>query len=212
VFRSSLFFLSGITELDEDARRACQPSPDNSSSSVKLSSSIVPACDSYLSSCLRRFSSDNAANKSGGRSFMESRNPKIGKVEKGIAMAGEMREADLAEPSARIDESKGGITLTEALAKLPGPRGARFASVFERGSLLIEIYAPRGRDPQQPHTRDEAYIVMQGNGEFVNGGQRHAFGPGDFLFVPLASSIASRISRTISSLGSSSTAPKAAKT
>lgn len=115
---------------------------------------------------------------------MESRNPKIGKVEKGIAMAGELREADSAEPSTRIDESKERITLTEALAKLPGPQGARFAPVFERGSLLVEIYAPHGQDPQQPHTRDEAYILMQGSGEFVNGGQRHAFGPGDFLFVP----------------------------
>ena len=60
----------------------------------------------------------------------------------------------------------------------------RFAKVLEHGSLLVEIYAPRGTDPQQPHTRDEAYIVVQGSGEFINGESRQAFTPGDFLFVP----------------------------
>jgi mannose-6-phosphate isomerase-like protein (cupin superfamily) len=35
---------------------------------------------------------------------------------------------------------------------------------------LVEIYAPRGQDPPPPHTRDEAYIVRQGSGEFINGG------------------------------------------
>jgi mannose-6-phosphate isomerase-like protein (cupin superfamily) len=50
--------------------------------------------------------------------------------------------------------------------------------------LCVEIYAPRGVDPQQPHTRDEAYIVVRGSGEFINGESRQAFAPGDFLFVP----------------------------
>ena len=75
-------------------------------------------------------------------------------------------------------------SVAEALALLPGAGGERFAKVLEHGSLLVEIYAPRGRDPQQPHTRDEAYVVVGGSGEFVNGDARHAFAPGDFLFVP----------------------------
>ena len=72
----------------------------------------------------------------------------------------------------------------EALALLPTSEGKRFATVFQHGSLLVEIYAPRGNDPQQPHTRDEAYIVIQGSGEFVCAGTRQSFGPGDFLFAP----------------------------
>ena len=76
------------------------------------------------------------------------------------------------------------MSLSEALARLPGERGERFAPVFEHGSLLVEIYAPRGTDPQQPHTRDELYIVVRGSGRFANGGERHEFGPGDVLFVP----------------------------
>ncbi|HEY0545616.1 MAG TPA: cupin domain-containing protein [Pyrinomonadaceae bacterium] len=76
------------------------------------------------------------------------------------------------------------MTVKEALAKLPGEGGERFASVFEHGSLLIEIYAPRGVDLQKPHTRDEAYIVIEGSGFFVNGESRTEFAAGDFLFVP----------------------------
>jgi mannose-6-phosphate isomerase-like protein (cupin superfamily) len=74
--------------------------------------------------------------------------------------------------------------VAEALSLLPGAGGPRFAKVLEHGSLLVEIYAPRGSDPQQPHTRDEAYVVVEGSGEFVNGDARHHFAPGDFLFVP----------------------------
>ena len=44
------------------------------------------------------------------------------------------------------------VTLEDALARLPGAGGERFAQVFERGSLSVEIYAPRGTDPQT-HTR-----------------------------------------------------------
>ena len=69
------------------------------------------------------------------------------------------------------------------LAKLPGPEGERFVLAFEHGTLTIELYAPRGHDPQQPHTRDEAYVVITGNGTFVHGDRRDPFEPGDFLFV-----------------------------
>jgi mannose-6-phosphate isomerase-like protein (cupin superfamily) len=75
-------------------------------------------------------------------------------------------------------------SLSEALAHLPGAGGERFAKILEHGSLVVEIYAPRGRDLQQPHTRDELYVVVEGSGHFVNGDERHAFAPGDVLFVP----------------------------
>jgi mannose-6-phosphate isomerase-like protein (cupin superfamily) len=76
------------------------------------------------------------------------------------------------------------VTVDEALAKLPGPKGERWAILLEHGTLEVEIYAPRGRDPQNPHTRDELYVVVSGSGEFVNGEERQKFGPGDTLFVP----------------------------
>jgi mannose-6-phosphate isomerase-like protein (cupin superfamily) len=74
--------------------------------------------------------------------------------------------------------------VADALAHLPGPRGERFAEVFRRGTLSVELYAPRGTDPQQPHTQDEVYVILTGSGTFINGDQRHAFAPGDVLFVP----------------------------
>lgn len=76
------------------------------------------------------------------------------------------------------------ITLQDALRKVPTADGKRFATLFEHGTLQIEIYAPRGSDPQKSHSRDEAYIVAQGSGTFLNAGSRVPFGPGDFLFVP----------------------------
>ena len=74
-------------------------------------------------------------------------------------------------------------SLAESLAKLPTPEGKPFATVFEHGSLLVEIFAPRLVDTQQPHSRDEVYIVINGEGEFVNGENRLAFTAGDFLFA-----------------------------
>ncbi|MBA2691830.1 MAG: cupin domain-containing protein [Rubrobacter sp.] len=77
-------------------------------------------------------------------------------------------------------------TVEDAASRLPHPDEAslRFATVLKRGSLLVELYAPRNHDPQTPHDRDEAYVVVSGSGKFVNGGDRHPFGPGDMLFVP----------------------------
>ena len=75
------------------------------------------------------------------------------------------------------------LTVSEAISKLPTPDGKRFATIFEHGSLLVEIYAPRGSDPQQPHTRDEVYFVASGSGEYVCGESRTEFGPTDLLFA-----------------------------
>lgn len=50
--------------------------------------------------------------------------------------------------------------------------------------LLVKVYTPRGNDPQQPHTRDEVYVVAKGNGEFVYADERKAFQATDLLFVP----------------------------
>jgi mannose-6-phosphate isomerase-like protein (cupin superfamily) len=76
------------------------------------------------------------------------------------------------------------VTVGDALSRLPGPNGERFSEVLKHGTLVVEIYAPRGHDPQTPHTRDEVYMIVQGTGQFLNGADRHPFGPGDVLFVP----------------------------
>ena len=75
------------------------------------------------------------------------------------------------------------VRLAEGVARLPGPRGERFTAVFRHGSLHVEVYAPRGSDPQKPHTRDEAYVVAGGHGFFRHGAERVPFEAGDFLFA-----------------------------
>ncbi len=66
------------------------------------------------------------------------------------------------------------------LAKSPSP----FLTVFGHGTLSVEVYRPNKVDLQQPHNRDEVYMVISGSGTFLNGKETVAFGPGDFLFVP----------------------------
>ncbi|HEY7785558.1 MAG TPA: cupin domain-containing protein [Pyrinomonadaceae bacterium] len=74
------------------------------------------------------------------------------------------------------------LGLTDALSRLPDG-DKRFITIFSHCSLLVEIYAPRGTDPQGPHTRDEIYFVATGSGEFVCGDTRQTFGPTDLLFA-----------------------------
>ena len=76
------------------------------------------------------------------------------------------------------------FTIEQARKLLPGPNGKPFCKVFTHGSLAVELYQPIGIDRQTPHTRDEVYVVVRGQGMFTNGGTRHPFDPGDVLFVP----------------------------
>ena len=73
-------------------------------------------------------------------------------------------------------------TPADALAEL-GRTSANFVTLFEQGTLEVEIYRPVGIDRQQPHAKDELYVVISGTGTFVHGGARSSFGPGDALFV-----------------------------
>jgi len=76
------------------------------------------------------------------------------------------------------------LTVAEGFGRLPGPKGESFVELFRHGTLSVELYAPRGVDPQSPHTRDEVYVVVEGRGQFRKGEAVHRFGPGDVLFVP----------------------------
>jgi mannose-6-phosphate isomerase-like protein (cupin superfamily) len=75
------------------------------------------------------------------------------------------------------------LRVDDALARLPGLDGERFVGVFRHGTLLVELYAPRGNDPQTPHARDEIYVIASGSGTFFDGTERRPFAPGDLLFV-----------------------------
>ena len=73
---------------------------------------------------------------------------------------------------------------TLALAQLRAQPDRMFLELFRHGTMSLEIYAPVGHDPQQPHEQDEIYVVISGQGIFQNGPVQHPFQAGDFLFVP----------------------------
>ncbi|MGC2234867.1 MAG: cupin domain-containing protein [Pyrinomonadaceae bacterium] len=81
------------------------------------------------------------------------------------------------------------FTPEEFLARLPLPadekwrEGVRFTNVFSKGDFELEFFAPRGKDYQNPHEKDEIYVIARGNGEFVKEDERMTFTAGDVLFV-----------------------------
>lgn len=76
------------------------------------------------------------------------------------------------------------LSVAECSRFLPVAGSQWFIEVLRRAELEVELYSPRGTDPQAPHERDEAYIVIAGRGRFLLGESYVPFGPGDFLFVP----------------------------
>ncbi|HVH78446.1 MAG TPA: cupin domain-containing protein [Stellaceae bacterium] len=74
------------------------------------------------------------------------------------------------------------LSLAAALA-LPLPQGRASAQVFVDGDLELRLYAPKSRDPQTPHDRDELYIVARGHGSFRVGDKIEPFAPGALLYV-----------------------------
>ena len=59
-----------------------------------------------------------------------------------------------------------------------------FLELFRHGSLSVEIYRPEETVNQQPHDRDEVYVIIAGSGDFFLGDTISSFKPGDFIFVP----------------------------
>ena len=76
------------------------------------------------------------------------------------------------------------IDIESAIAALPKPPAEQYRIVYRHGTFEAGLYAPRGVDDQTPHTRDEAYVVVWGSGQFVCGSSRKPFAPGELLFVP----------------------------
>jgi mannose-6-phosphate isomerase-like protein (cupin superfamily) len=73
------------------------------------------------------------------------------------------------------------ISTKSALEKLKST-DAKFLELFRYDSLSVEIYKPEGKDLQSPHTKDEAYIIVEGNGTFNLNGKITQFTKGDFYF------------------------------
>ena len=65
------------------------------------------------------------------------------------------------------------IRIADVLPKIPGPpnavwpEGVRSAVGLEHGSMQLRLFAPGAVDRQQPHTRDELYVIAAGSAECV---------------------------------------------
>lgn len=75
-------------------------------------------------------------------------------------------------------------TVSRALRLVAESDDQAYGVLMEHGTMELGYYKPDGIDPQQPHTRDEIYIVQSGSGHFVCGNSREPFEPGEALFVP----------------------------
>ena len=75
------------------------------------------------------------------------------------------------------------VSLAQALSKGPPPAGNLAVPIFAHGSLVAELYTPKGEDPQQPHDRDEVYLVARGTSFFFDGLNRHSIEAGSFVFI-----------------------------
>lgn len=92
----------------------------------------------------------------------------------------------------RTPDEKAHLSIKEALRQFENAAPARSVLLFEHGTLQVKFYIPRGAngeklDPQQPHARDEIYVVARGSGVFFNGTGRRPFQTGDLLFAPAGS-------------------------
>lgn len=76
------------------------------------------------------------------------------------------------------------FTAEDALAKVSASADKLYGILLEHGSLELGYYKPVGIDTQDPHDRDEVYIVKSGSGYFVVENERQPFEAGDALFVP----------------------------
>jgi len=85
---------------------------------------------------------------------MRRRNPNPFRARKASTEAG-IYEIVAGQEVAEMTLHDWHVAAAEALARVPTPEGKRFAEVLSHGSLAVEIDAPRGADPQTPHTRDE---------------------------------------------------------
>ena len=72
------------------------------------------------------------------------------------------------------------------LAERTEREGRPYHEFLRVPSMSLGVYRLKAgsRDPQAPHTEDEAYFVARGRGAIRVGSEEHEVGPGSVVFVP----------------------------
>ena len=63
------------------------------------------------------------------------------------------------------------IPLAEAQKRIPGPPGAHFVTVMQRGSIRALLSLPVSPNRQTPHAQDEIYVIVRGRGVLFHDGR-----------------------------------------
>ncbi|NNG05207.1 MAG: cupin domain-containing protein [Inquilinus sp.] len=74
--------------------------------------------------------------------------------------------------------------LADTTKALPAAPGRPWREVMRHGSMYAGLYAPRGVDDQNPHEKDELYVVVAGRARFRRAEETRDVTIGDMLFVP----------------------------
>lgn len=81
------------------------------------------------------------------------------------------------------------FSIEEFEAKLPLPAnekwkdGVWFTNTFTKNDFELEFFAPKGKDFQTPHEKDEFYVIVRGSAILVKEDERFNCEIGDALFV-----------------------------
>jgi mannose-6-phosphate isomerase-like protein (cupin superfamily) len=76
--------------------------------------------------------------------------------------------------------------LSQLLSESERTGDVQYAEFLRHPSLSMGVYslAAGAIDPQQPHTEDEVYYIVSGQGSFRSGNEQHLVKAGSVLFVP----------------------------
>ena len=77
----------------------------------------------------------------------------------------------------------GVFRLAQIQTSIPGPPGERATLVLKRGTCDVKLALPIPPNEQAPHTQDELYVIVRGQGVLLHAGKRDAFETGDLIFV-----------------------------
>lgn len=75
------------------------------------------------------------------------------------------------------------MRIGDAIRAVEESEDGLYGILLERGTLQIGFYRPGEKDLQQPHDRDEIYVVQAGEGFFACDGETKPFETGEALFV-----------------------------
>jgi hypothetical protein len=75
------------------------------------------------------------------------------------------------------------VSLNEAVQKLSDEKQKEFINLAQFADLEIEYYQPNQIDKQNPHLKDEVYIISSGNAEFYTNQETVSVTKGDILYV-----------------------------